>query len=88
MHLPRPRNIFETDLCIQSDKTLLIFATSKGLIEYVGQHNHRDERETDMMSSRGNMFTFHVQIPSHESKDMPPCAHCFNELAMSGSEEV
>ena len=86
VHLPRPRNIFATDLCIQRDNTLPIFATSKDPIEYVGQYNSRDERETDMMSSRWNMFTFHVQIPSHESKDMPPCAHCFSELAMSGSE--
>ena len=56
VHLARPRNIFATDLCIQRDNTLPIFATSKGPNEYVGQYNSRDERETDMMSSRWNMF--------------------------------
>ena len=48
VHLPRPTNIFATDLCIQRDNTLPIFATSKGPIEYVGQYNSRVEHETDM----------------------------------------
>ena len=52
VHLPRPKNVFATDLCIPRENTIQIFATSKGPIEFYGKYNSRDERENDMMSSR------------------------------------
>ena len=63
------------------------FATGKAAIEYIGKYNFRDERETDMMSSRWNTFTFKHQIPHSEAKEMPPCPQCFAELVMLGAEE-
>ncbi|CAB4002475.1 hypothetical protein DSY43_02735, partial [Paramuricea clavata] len=66
VHLPRPKNMFATDLCIPRENTIPIFATSKGPIEFWGKYNSRDERENDMMSSRWNIFKFSVQIPSNE----------------------
>jgi hypothetical protein len=86
VHLPRPKNMFATDLCIPRENTIPIFATSKGPIEFYGKYNSRDERENDMMSSRWNIFTFSVQIPPNECKDMHPCARCFSNLVMSGSD--
>ena len=58
VHLPRPKNVFATDLCIPRENTIPIFATSKGPIEFYGKYNSRDERENDMMSSRWNTFMF------------------------------
>ena len=52
VHLPRPKNMYETDMCIDRSNTIPFFATSKSEIEYVEKFNQQDERETDMMSSR------------------------------------
>ena len=49
VHLPRPKNQFSTDLCIDRNSTIPFFATSKSDIEYVGKFNLSDERESDMM---------------------------------------
>ena len=73
-------------MCITRENTIPFFATSKAAIEYIGKYNSRDERETDMMSSRWNTFAFKHQIPHSEAKDMPPCPHCFAELVMLGAE--
>ena len=47
IHLPRPKNVFATDLCIPRENTIPIFATSKRPIEFFGKYNSRDEREND-----------------------------------------
>ena len=87
VHLPRPKNLYANDMTISRTNTIPIFATSKGPIEYIGKYNVRDDRETDMMSSRWNVFTFNHQIPLNETKDMPACPHCFTTLVMLGEEE-
>ena len=85
--LPRPKNIYPTDICISRENTIPIFATSKSTIEYVGKFNCRDDRETEMMSTRWNTFKFKWQIPIAESKAISPCTHCFSRLVLLGSEE-
>lgn len=87
VHLPRPKNMFATDLCISRENRLPIFSTGKAPIEYIGKYNCRDERESDMMATRWKVFTFHHQIPVSEAKQIPPCPHCFCKLVMTGSEE-
>ena len=85
IHLSRPKNIYATDLCVSRENTLPIFATSKTPIEFIGRYNSRDDRETDMMATRWNLFTFQKQIPIKDSKQIPPCPHCFSLLVMSGT---
>ena len=85
VNLPRPKNQFSSDLTISRSNTISFFATSKNPIEYIGKYNIRDDRETDMMSSRWNVFTFHHQIPTENIKVLPRCPHCFAHLVMRGS---
>jgi len=66
VHLPRPKNQFSSDMCIERSNTIPFFATSKTDIEFIGKFNTRDERETDMMSSRWNTFYFLKQIENPE----------------------
>lgn len=87
VHLPRPKNQFATDMRISRENTIPLFATSKGPIEYVGKFNSRDDRETDMMTSRWNKFELYEQIPKEKAKHMEPCPRCFSELVLQGADE-
>ena len=40
-----------------------IFATSKAKIEHVGKHNPCNDRETDMMDVKWNIFEFTHRLP-------------------------
>ena len=62
VNLPRPKNQFPTDLLIDRSNNLAIFGTSKAPIKYMGKFNLQDERETNMMASRWQMFSFNHQI--------------------------
>lgn len=86
VHLPRPKNQYATDMCIERTNKIPIFATSKSEIEYQGKFNSRDDCETDMMASRWQVFRFHHKIPENEIKDVPPCTYCFGKLILLGSE--
>ena len=86
VHLPRPKNIFSNDMRIDRSNTIPFFATSKGIIEYYGKFNARDDRETDMMRSRWQVFEFHYQIPLSEAKVVEPCPRCFSTLVLEGLE--
>jgi len=85
VNLPRPKNLYASDMRIDRSNTIPFFATSKGPIEYVGKFNVRDERETDMMSSRWLTICFEKQI--EEPKHVEPCAKCFSKLVMAGVSE-
>ena len=87
VHLPRPKNMYATDLCISRDNHLSIFATSKCPVEFVGKYNVRDDHESVMMSTRWKVLTFTHQIPMAEAKLIPRCPHFFSVLTMRGSEE-
>lgn len=82
VHLPRPKNQFSTDMCIDRSNTIPFFATSKTDIEYIGKYNNRDQRETDMMSSRWMTFRFNRQIENPQF--IEPCKHCFAKFIMAG----
>ena len=77
VHLPRPKNLFSSDIVITRENSMLILATSKAAIEHVGKYNVKDQRETDMMSSRWWEFNFTHQIPKDKIKDLELCPRCF-----------
>ena len=81
--LPSPKNQFATDVCINTD--IPVFATSKAKIEFVGKHNTRDDRETEMMDVRWKIFEFTHRIPQVDQKIITPCPRCFTELVLLGS---
>ena len=81
VHLPRPKNQYATDMSINRTNTISYFGTSKGPI-----YNVRDDKESDMMSSRWQLFQFHYQIPASDTKNIQPCPYCFSELVLQGSE--
>lgn len=81
VHLPRPRNVFTTDLRIDRKNNVPFFATSKTPIEF-RKFNLLDEVETKMMDSRWHVFkvTRNITNPIY----MPPCSRCFARLVLSG----
>ena len=81
--LPSPKKQFTTEVCINTD--IPTFATSKAKIEFVGKHNTRDDRETEMMDVRWNIFGFTRRIPQADQKIITPCSRCFTELVLLGS---
>lgn len=85
VHLPRPKNQFASDMLIHRSNTIPFFATSKTEIEYIGRYNERDQRESDMMSSRWMTFKFFKQIEKPEH--IEPCPKCFAKFVMEGHQE-
>ena len=69
--LPSPKNLFASDVRIKKDIT--VFATSKNKIEYVGKHNTRDERETEMMDEGGKYLNFFTEF-RRKSRNLLPLA--------------
>lgn len=55
-----PKIQFAADLLIDRSDTLSIFETSKSSEKYVGKFNLQDEKETDIMASRWQMFSFNI----------------------------
>ena len=82
VHLPRPKNVYASDLCIHKSNTIPFFATSIAPIEYVGKFNVRNDKETDMMSSRWMTFTFTKQI--EQPQHVESCSKCFARLVLHG----
>ena len=85
LHLATPKSHFAKDILFDRDTP--IFATSKEPIEFVGKRGAVDEKETEMMNVRWNIFSFKHQISKKDQKDLLPCARCFAQLVMLGSEE-
>ena len=84
VNLPRPKNQFASDRLIDRSNNLAIFATSKGSIRYVGKFNLQDDRETDMMASRWQMFSFFHE--NERPRVIKPCPRCFAELVLLGAD--
>ena len=84
VNLPRPKNQFARDLLIDRSNTLAIFATIKGPIKYVGNFSFQDDRETDMMASRWEMFSFFHEI--EQPRVIKPCPRCFTEFVLLGAD--
>ena len=81
--LPSLKRQFASDVYINT--YILIFGTSKAKIEFVGKHNTRDDRETEVMEIRWNIFEFTHRIPQAYKKIITPCPRCFTELVLLGS---
>ena len=81
VNLPRPKNYFASDFLIDRSNNL---ATSKGRIKHVGKFNLQDDRETDMMASRWQFFSFFHEI--ERPRVIKPCSMCFGELVLLGAE--
>ena len=81
VNLPRLKNHFASDLLIYRSNNL---ATSKGRIKHVGKFNLQDDRETDMMASRWQFFSFFHEI--ERPRVIKPCSRCFGELVLLGAE--
>ena len=84
VNLPRPKNQFASDPLIDRSNNLAIFATSKSPIKYVGKFNLQDDRETDMMASRWQFFSFFHEI--ERPRVIKSCSRCFGELVLLGAE--
>ena len=85
-HLPRPRNLFPSDMKIPRENTIPFFATSKRELEYKGTYNTRDEEENQMMLSRWIIFTFHHRIPQEKIIPTKACTTCFSKLVFYGAD--
>ena len=84
VNLPRPKNLYATDLTVDRSNTIPFFATSKSDIEFVGKYNSTDKQEDRMMSSRWMTFEFTTEIAS--PKHIDPCGKCFAKMVMAGYE--
>jgi len=79
--LPAPKNLYTEDIKIDSD--VAIFATSKREIVFKGSYNASDDRETEMMAARWNVFKLMHQFSPDEQKIIPPCPKCFSNFILS-----
>ena len=78
-----PKIQFVTDVYINTGIT--IFATRKAKIEFAGKHNTRDDRETEMINVRWNIFEFTYRIPQPDQKIITPSPRWLTELVLLGS---
>ena len=85
VHLPRPRNMFSTDLCIHHTNKIPFFATSSEPL--VKSNRQADEKENDMMNSRWKFFAFTKKIPEDQMRKINPCVNCFSNLVLLGMNE-
>lgn len=85
VNLPRPKNVFATDLTIATTNKVPFFATSIRPFEYIGKANSRDEGETAMMATRWVVFTLSHQI-KNPNTELQPCPRCFADLLSKGQE--
>ena len=81
VHFSAPKSHFSEDILLVADTP--VFATSKHRLTYV-RGGSVDERETEMMAVRWNVFTLTHQISADQQVDMKPCPHCFASLVCDG----
>ena len=74
VHFPAPKTHFAKDISLIADTP--IFSTSKGPLRYI-KNGIIDERETEMMKVRWNIYQLHWQIPRDLQRDIPACGKCF-----------
>lgn len=85
--LCRPKNLHATDMLIPRANTIPFFATGPRPIEYLGAYGQRDDRETDMMSSRWKLFEFTHKIAKDQVVVLDPCVNCFVKLVLLGDNQ-
>ena len=80
--LPTPKNLFSTDICIDSSNDVAIFATSIEPIKYKGSYQTLDNREDAMMASRWKVFNFFHEIKEEDQIKCHACPRCFAEWVL------
>lgn len=83
VRLAAPKSHYAQDIVLSSD--MPIFATSIGMIKFVGRTSN-EEGENAMMEARWKKFELFVQIPENEQKNAESCARCFSELVFLGAD--
>ena len=83
VHIPRPKSVYATDMEISRENTIPFLQRLKTLKLLVSKYNTRNERETDMMSCRWDIFAFTHKMPLSEVKDTDLCSRCFVELVIA-----
>ena len=79
VHLPAPKTHFAKDIEFKNDTP--IFCTSKRPLVYV-KNGIIEERETEMMAVRWNIYHFNRQFTAEEQIELSPCGPCFARLIM------
>ena len=72
--LPTPKSHFAKDLVFDTDTPILCTAKHELLFIKAGCI---DEKETEIMRVRWQLFIFFSQIPEHEQRHVPPCPRLF-----------
>ena len=80
VHFAAPKTSYSEAILFQKDTP--IFATAKAPITFV-KNGLLDERETEMMTVRWDIFTFRNEIPLDRRKVVHICRHCFASLLLS-----
>ena len=70
VHFSAPKSHFSEDILLDADTP--VFATSKHRLAYV-RDGTVDQRKTEMMSVRWNVFTLTQQISEDRQIEMKPC---------------
>lgn len=83
VRFPRPKNFHNSDIVMTREEKVPIFATSIAKIKYEGENA---KIESEMMDARWKIFPMFHQIPKANQKHLEPCARCFAEMTMMGSE--
>ena len=79
VHLPAPKSHFCKDIVFDKDKP--IFGPSKYELVFV-RGGVVDERESEMMKVRWQIFHLSCQILQQHQKAVPPCGKCFARLVL------
>ena len=85
LHLAAPKTHFSQDILLTSD--IPIFATSIGMVEFVGSST--DIRgENSMMANRWREIKFYYSIPEEKQIKLKNCPRCFAELVFLGCDDI
>ena len=85
VHLPAPKSHLCKDIVFDKDKP--IFGTSKYELVSV-RGGVVDERETEMIKVRWQIFHLSCQILQQDQQAVPPCGKCFACLVLSKFERA
>ena len=79
VHLPAPKSHFSKDIAVKSDTP--IFCTTKYPILFL-KNGVLDQRETEMMKVRWNLFELSYVIPRESQRVISSCGKCFSDLIL------
>ena len=83
VHLAAPKTCFAQGIILSGD--IPIFATSIGMVQFVGKSNYV-QRGNAMMAARWKEVKFKAPIPIEKQKNLESWARSFSELISTGAE--